>query len=108
VKSPTDATNQVRPLVPGGTPGTAKQQTILAGTTLYAAVDLNPNSDANAPEGYTYLEVTANPSKDTSGKDVQDVQLPMAANVSGSKLGVYTTNPTSAINALQYSDTPES
>ena len=52
--------------------------------------------------------MTANPSKNTSGKDVQDVKLPMTANVSGPKLGVYTTNPSSAIDALQYSNTPES
>ncbi|ACU70734.1 hypothetical protein Caci_1813 [Catenulispora acidiphila DSM 44928] len=108
VKSPTDPSDELRPLVPGGTPGTAKLQTILTNTTLYAAVDVNPNSVPDTPQGYNYLEVTANPSKNTSGKDVQDVKLPMTANVSGPKLGVYTTNPSSAIDALQYSNTPES
>jgi hypothetical protein len=107
VKSPTDASGELRPLVPGGTPGTAKLQTFLSGTTLYAALDLDPNS-ASDTAGYSYLEVTANPTKDTSGKDVQDVQLTTTMNVSGPKLGVYANNPSLALNALQYSNTPES
>jgi len=107
VKSPTDASGELRPLVPGGTPGTAKLQTFLSGTTLYAALDLDPNS-ASDTAGYGYLEVTANPTKDTSGKDVQDVQLTTTMNVSGPKLGVYANNPSLALNALQYSNTPES
>lgn len=107
VKSPTDASDELRPLVPGGTPGTAKLQTFLSGTTLYAAVDLDSGSPTNGP-GYSFLEVTANPTKDSTGKDVQDLQLPTTMNVSGPKLGVYATNPSNALNALQYSDTPES
>jgi len=108
VKSPTDASDQLRPLVPGGTPGTAKPQTFLSGTTLYAAVDLAPNSAPDTATGYSYLEVTANPTKDSSGKDVQDLRLPVTINVSGPKLGVYATNPSNALNALQYSTTLES
>lgn len=107
VKSPTDASDELRPLVPGGTPGTAKLQTFLSGTTLYAAVDLDPGSAPDNGAGYSYLEVTANPTKDSSGKDVQDLQLPTTMNVSGPKLGVYATNPSNALNALQYSNTPE-
>jgi hypothetical protein len=108
VKSPTDASDELRPLVPGGTPGTAKLQTFLSGTTLYAALDLAPNSAPDTTTGYGYLEVTANPTKDSSGKDVQDLQLTVTMNVSGPKLGVYATNPSNALNALQYSNTPES
>jgi hypothetical protein len=107
VKSPTDASDELRPLVPGGTPGTAKLQTFLSGTTLYAALDLDPKT-ASDTAGYGYLEVTANPTKDSSGKDVQDVQLTTPMNVSGPKLGVYANNPSLALNALQYSTTPES
>jgi hypothetical protein len=110
VKSPTDASDELRPLVPGGTPGTAKLQTILSGTTLYAAVDLDPQSapTTDTTVSYGYLEVTANPTKESSGKDVQDVQLSTAVYVNGPKLGVYANNPSLAVNALQYSDTPES
>jgi hypothetical protein len=108
VKSPTDASDELRPLVPGGAPGSAKLQTFLSGTTLYAAVDLAPNSSPDASTGYSYLAVTANPTKDSSGKDVQELQLPTTINVSGPKLGVYATNPSNALGALQYSNTPES
>lgn len=107
VKSPTDASDQLRPLVPGGASGTAKPQTFLSGTTLYAALDLDPNSGSETA-GYSYLEVTANPTKDSSGKDVQDVRLATTMNVSGPKLGIYANNPSLALNALQYSTTPES
>lgn len=107
VKSPTDASDELRPLVPGGTSGSAKLQTFLSGTTLYAALDLDPNAAADTA-GYGYLEVTANPTKDSSGKDVQDVRLATTMNVSGPKLGVYANNPSLALKALQYSTTPES
>ena len=53
VKSPTDPSDELRPLVPGGTPGTAKLQTILTNTTLYAAVDVNPNSVPDTPRATT-------------------------------------------------------
>ncbi|MEY9929382.1 hypothetical protein ABH926_004022 [Catenulispora sp. GP43] len=108
VKSPTDASDELRPLIPGGAAGTAQPSTFLSGTTLYAAVDLDPGSASGNSAGYSYLEVTANPTKDSSGKDVQDLQLPNSMNVSGPKLGVYATNPSNALNALQYSTTPES
>ena len=35
-------------------------------------------------------------------------QLTTTMNVSGPKLGVYANNPSLALNALQYSNTPES
>lgn len=105
VTSPTDASTQTRPLVPETDP--AKQLIILSDTTLYAAIDLNPSSAANAAGSYGYLEVTANPTPNTSGKDVQDVRLPAPAGVSNAMLGIYTTNPSSAIDQIQYATTPE-
>ena len=104
-KSPTDVSEEARPLVPGV--DTGKKNIILSGTTLYAAIDLLPGPLATTTGNYGALEVTANPTPDTSGKDVQDVVLPGSTAAGGAKLGVYATNPSLAIDQIQYATTPE-
>lgn len=96
---------QTRPLIPSGLGG--GPNIIASGQTQYAAIDLNPDSAANAVDGYLYLAVTANPTPDTSGKDVQDLKLPMAAKVAKAKLGLYRTTAADAIASAQQADTPE-
>ena len=104
-KSPTDASDQTRPLIPDV--DTGKKNVILSGTTLYAAIDLLPGALATTTGTYGDLAVTANPTPDTSGKDVQDVQLPAASAEGGAKLGVYALTPAAAIDQIQYATTPE-
>ena len=105
VTSPTDVSNETRPLIPSV--DTSAKNIILSSTTVYAAIDLNPGSKADAPDGYGYLEVTANPTKDTGGKDVQDVRLFEPSKVANAKLGVWADNPSLAISSIQYATTPE-
>jgi hypothetical protein len=102
---PDNNPQQTRPLIPEADP--TKQLVILSDTTLYAAIDLDPKSASSAVPGYTFLEVTANPTPNTSGKDVQGVKLPAPAQVSSAMLSMYANNPTSAINQIQYATTPE-
>lgn len=102
---PGNGPEQTRPLIPSTDP--SKQLTILSGTTIYAAIDLNPNSAGNAVAGYTFLDVTANPTRDTSGKDVQDLKLPAPAGVAGAMLSVYADTPSLAISQIQYATTAE-
>ncbi|WP_194911352.1 hypothetical protein [Catenulispora rubra] len=104
-KSPTDASDETRPLIPGV--DTGKKNVILSGTTLYAAIDLLPGALATTTGNYGDLAVTANPTPDTSGKDVQDVPLPASSAEGGAKLSVYALSPASAIDQIQYATTPE-
>lgn len=104
-KSPTDASDETRPLIPSVEPG--KKNIILTGTTVYSAIDLLPDSLATTTGTYGDLAVTANPSPDTTGKDVQDVVLPGSMAEGGAKLGVYANNPSLAISQIQYATTPE-
>lgn len=96
---------QTRPLVPTGLGGAP--MVLAAGQTKYAAIDLNPDSAANAVAGYTTLSVTANPTPDTSGKDVQDLKLPAPAKVANAKLGLYNDNPADAIRIAETATAPE-
>jgi hypothetical protein len=96
---------QTRPLIPSGLGG--GPNIIAAGATQYAAIDLNPGNASNAVAGYTYLAVTANPTPNTSGKDVQDLQLPAPAKVAKAKLGLYRANPAEAISSAESADMPE-
>lgn len=104
-KSPTDASDQARPLIPSV--DTGKKNVILSGTTLYAAIDLLPGALATTTGNYGDLAVTANPTPDTSGKDVQDVALPASTAEGNAMLGVYALTPASAISQIQYATTPE-
>lgn len=104
-KSPTDASDETRPLIPSV--DTGKKNLIISGTTVYAAIDLLPDSLATTTGNYGDLAVTANPSPDTTGKDVQDVVLPGSMAEGGAKLGVYANNPNLAISQIQYATTPE-
>jgi len=104
-KSPTDASDQARPLIPSV--GTGKKNVILSGTTLYAAIDLLPGALATTTGNYGDLAVTANPTPDTSGKDVQDVALPASSAEGNAMLGLYALTPASAISQIQYATTPE-
>jgi hypothetical protein len=104
-KSPTDASDSARPLIPSV--DTGKKNIIVSGTTLYAAVDLLPGVLATATGDYSDLAVTASSDPNDSGKDVQDVQLPSALPAGGAKLGVYALTPASAIDQIQYATTPE-
>ncbi|GAA2028754.1 hypothetical protein GCM10009839_30010 [Catenulispora yoronensis] len=96
---------QTRPLIPSGLGG--GPLIIKSGATQYAAIDLNPGNASNAVDGYTYLSVTANPTPDTSGKDVQDLKLPAPAKVAKAKLGLYLDKPADAISSAESADTPE-
>ena len=96
---------QARPLIPDGLGGGPNP--IEAGQTFYAAIDLDPQSASGAIDGYTYLEVTADPERNTSGKDVQDLQLPAPAKVSGAQLGTYTGDVASAIQGISGASVPE-
>ncbi|WP_194895584.1 hypothetical protein [Catenulispora pinisilvae] len=104
-KSPTDVSDETRPLIPSV--DTGKKNIILSGTTLYAAIDLLPGNLASTTGNYGDLAVTANPTPDSSGKDVQDVVIPAGSAAGGAKLGVYALNPTSAVNQIQYATTAE-
>ena len=104
-KSPTDASDETRPLIPGV--DSAKKNVILSGTSLYAAIDLLPGALAETTGNYGDLAVTANPSRNTTDKDVQDVVLPGPMPAGGAKLGVYATDPNQAISQIQYATTPE-
>jgi hypothetical protein len=104
-KSPTDASDQTRPLIPSV--DRSKKNVILSGTSLYAAIDLLPGALATTTGNYGDLAVTANPTPDTSGKDVQDVVLPASSAEGNAMLGVYALSPSSAINQIQYATTPE-
>ncbi|MBS2534312.1 hypothetical protein KGQ20_16190 [Catenulispora sp. NF23] len=104
-KSPTDVSDEARPLIPGV--DTGKKNIILSGTTLYAAIDLLPGNLASTTGNYGDLAVTANPTPNTSGKDVQDVVIPAGSAEGNAKLGVYALNPASAINQIQYATTAE-
>ncbi|GAA1996273.1 hypothetical protein [Catenulispora subtropica] len=96
---------QTRPLIPSGLGG--GPNILAAGATQYAAIDLNPGNASNAVDGYTYLAVTANPTPNTSGKDVQDLKLPAPAKVAKAKLGMYLASPAEAISSAEGADTPE-
>jgi hypothetical protein len=74
-----------------------------ANQTLYAALDLDPDSAANAVTGYSDLEVTANPARYARPDDhVQILRLPSSAEVSQqAKLGPYTADPASAISTAE-------
>jgi hypothetical protein len=102
---PDGGPEQTRPLVPSGLGG--GPNIIATGQTLYAAIDLNPGDAPDAVDGYTFLAVTANPTPDTSGKDVQELKLPAPAKVSKAKLGLYTTDPAKAVTQAEFADTPE-
>ncbi|MEZ0108086.1 hypothetical protein ABH920_002084 [Catenulispora sp. EB89] len=104
-KSPTDASDQTRPLIPSV--DTGKKNVILSGTTLYAAIDMLPGALATTTGNYGDLAVTANPTPSTSGKDVQDVVLPASTAEGNAMLGVYALTPASAISQIQYATTPE-
>jgi len=104
-KSPTDASDQTRPLIPSVDAG--KKNVILSGTTLYAAIDMLPGALATTTGSYGDLAVTANPTPNTSGKDVQDVVLPASTAEGNAMLGVYALTPASAISQIQYATTPE-
>ena len=104
-KSPTDASNETRPLIPSV--DTGKKNVILSGTTLYAAIDMLPGALATTTGDYGDLAVTANPTPDTSGKDVQDVVLPASTAEGNAMLGVYALTPAGAISQIQYATTPE-
>ena len=104
-KSPTDASDETRPLIPAVSAG--KKNVILTGRTLYAAIDLLPGALATTTGNYGDLAVTANPSPDTSGKDVQEIVLPGSTAEGGAKLGVYADNPDAAISQIQYATSPE-
>jgi len=96
---------QTRPLVLSGLGGAP--MVMATGRTKYAAIDLDPDSAANAVAGYTTLSITANPTPDTSGKDVQELQLPAPAKVAKAKLGIYNDNPADAIRIAEMATTPE-
>jgi hypothetical protein len=102
---PTGTPSQTRPLIPDGLGGAP--MTMAPGQTLYAAIDLNPDSGTNAVGVYTYLEVTANPTPNTSGKDVQDLRLPAPAKVGTAKMGLYETDIASAIKSTANATIPE-
>ncbi|WP_370379391.1 hypothetical protein [Catenulispora sp. GAS73] len=104
-KSPTDASDETRPLIPRV--DTSKKNIILSGTTLYAAIDMLPGALATTTGNYGDLAVTANPTPDTSGKDVQDVALPASTAEGNAMLGAYALTPASAISQIQYATTPE-
>jgi hypothetical protein len=99
------APEQTRPLVLSGLGGAP--MVMAAGQTKYAAIDLDPDSSPNAVAGYTTLAVTANPTPDTSGKDVQELRLPATAKVAKAKLGLYNDNPADAIRVAESADSPE-
>ncbi|NUR24642.1 MAG: hypothetical protein HOV83_02110 [Catenulispora sp.] len=96
---------QTRPLIPSGLGG--GPNIIAAGQTQYAAIDLNPGNASNAVAGYTYLAVTANPTPNTSGKDVQDLKLPAPAKVGKAKLGLYRGTVADTVSSAESADTPE-
>ncbi|WP_370348687.1 hypothetical protein [Catenulispora sp. EB89] len=96
---------QTQPLIENGLGG--GPNIIAPGQTFYAGIDLDPQSASNAVSGYTYLEVTANPTKDSSGKDVQDLRLPAPAKVAGAKLGTYNRDEATAIKQIAYASVPQ-
>jgi hypothetical protein len=102
---PTGSPAQTRPLIENGLGG--GPNIIASGETFYAGIDLNPQSASNAVAGYTYLEVTANPTKDSTGKDVQDLKLPAPAKVAGAKLGTYNRDKATAIKQIAFASVPE-
>ncbi|MEY9858384.1 hypothetical protein ABH935_003999 [Catenulispora sp. GAS73] len=96
---------QAQPLIENGLGG--GPHIIAPGQTLYSGIDLDPQSASNAVPGYTYLEVTANPTKDSSGKDVQDLKLPAPAKVAGAKLGTYNADEATAIKQIAFASVPQ-
>lgn len=96
---------QTRPLIENGLGG--GPHIIASGQTMYAGIDLNPQSASDAVAGYTSLAVTANPTPDSSGKDVQDLRLPAPAKVAGAKLGTYNSDKATAIKQIAFASVPE-
>ncbi|NUP49376.1 MAG: hypothetical protein HOW97_19020 [Catenulispora sp.] len=102
---PNGGPEQTRPLIPSGLGG--GPNIIAPDESQYAAIDLNPSGAADAVDGYTYLAVTANPTPNTSGKDVQDLKLPAPVKVAKAKLGLYMKSPAESLDSAEKADTPE-
>lgn len=102
---PNGGPEQTRPLTPSGLGG--GPNIIAPDETQYAAIDLNPSGAADAVPGYTYLAVTANPTPNTSGKDVQELPLPAPVKVAKAKLGLYMKSPAESLDSAEKADTPE-